>query len=64
MIKIKYTGTYPVEVLSGPGALVGVVRQPGEEFEAGDELASDLLRRPDFTIVEEPKPRRRGGEEG
>jgi hypothetical protein len=62
MVKIKYIGTYPVEVPQGPGAVVGAVRQPGEEFEVSDELAPDLLRRPDFTITEEPKPRRRGEE--
>lgn len=55
MPKIRYIGTYPLEVLPGPGMVVGTLRQPGEEFEVSGELAADLIRRPNFEVVGEPK---------
>lgn len=42
MARLKYRGTYPMEIPN-----VGVV-QPGEEFDAPDNLAGQLLERAEF----------------
>lgn len=66
-MKLLYVGTTPITFITGS---VGTV-QPGEEFNAPDELASAFLGRSDVVettaVAEEKSPvkkRRRGEEPG